>query len=58
MNMFRTEISRYWFKRLRRRGQKWRMNRQRFQPIVKRWIPVPTVQHPYPNVRFYAKYPR
>ena len=58
MNTFRTEIIRYWFKRLRRRGQKRRMNWERFKPIVKRWIPVPTVQHPYPNVRFYAKYPR
>lgn len=58
MSTFRTEIVRYWFKRLRRRGQKRRMNWERFKPIVKRWIPVPTVQHPYPNVRFYAKYPR
>jgi RNA-directed DNA polymerase len=58
MNTFRTEIIRYWFKTLRRRGQKRRMNWERFNPIVKRWIPIPTVQHPYPNVRFYAKYPR
>lgn len=58
MNTFRTQIVRYWFKRLRRRGQKRRMNWQRFKPIVKRWIPVPTVQHQYPNVRFYAKHPR
>jgi RNA-directed DNA polymerase len=58
MNTFRTEIIRYWFKTLRRRGQKRRMNWERFGPIVKRWIPIPTVQHPYPNVRFYAKYPR
>ena len=58
MNTFRTEIIRYWFKTLRRRGQKRRMNWERFKPIVKRWIPIPTVQHPYPNLRFYAKYPR
>jgi len=58
MNTFRTEIIRYWFKTLRRRGQKRRMNWERFKPIVQRWIPIPAVQHPYPNLRFYAKYPR
>jgi group II intron reverse transcriptase/maturase len=58
MNTFRTEITRYWFKTLRRRGQKRRINWERFNPIVKLWIPLPTVLHPYPNVRFYAKHPR
>jgi RNA-directed DNA polymerase len=58
MSSFRTEIARHWFKVLRRRGQKRRMNWVRFNPIVKQWIPLPTVLHPYPNVRFYAKHPR
>jgi RNA-directed DNA polymerase len=58
MNTFRTEITRCWFKTLRRRGQKHRINWERFGPIVKLWIPVPTVLHPYPNERFYAKHPR
>jgi RNA-directed DNA polymerase len=58
MSSFRTEIARHWFKVLRRRGQKRRMNWVRFNPIVKQWIPLPTVLHPYPNARFYAKHPR
>lgn len=47
MNTFRTEIIHHWFKTLRHRGQKRRINWERFNPIVKRWILVPTVQHPY-----------
>ena len=29
-----------------------------FKPIVTRWIPLPTVRHPYPNECFYAKHLR
>jgi RNA-directed DNA polymerase len=58
LNTFRNEITWYWLKVLRRRGQKRRMNWERFGPIVKQWIPVPKVQHPHPNERFYAKHPR
>lgn len=58
MNTLRLEITRYWLKTLRRRGQKRRMNWQKFNPIVKKWIPTPRVYHPYPNVRFYANHPR
>jgi group II intron reverse transcriptase/maturase len=58
LNTFRLEITRYWLKTLRRRSQKRRINWERFSPIVKKWIPTPTILHPYPNVRFYAKHPR
>lgn len=58
LNTFRAEITRYWLKVLRRRGQKRRMNWKRFKPIVKAWIPAPRILHPYPNQRFYAKHPR
>jgi RNA-directed DNA polymerase len=58
MNTFRKEITWYWLKVLRRRGQKRRINWERFGPIVKRWIPAPKVLHPHPNVRFYVKHPR
>lgn len=58
LNIFRNEIARYWLKVLRRRGQKKRINWERFGPIVKTWIPVPKILHPYPNKRFYAKHPR
>ncbi len=58
LNTFRNEITRYWLKVLRRRGQKRRINWERFRPIVKAWIPMPKILHPYPNQRFYAKHPR
>jgi len=58
LNTVREELSRYWLKVLRRRGQKRRMNWERFGPIVRSWIPMPKVLHPYPNERFYAKHPR
>jgi group II intron reverse transcriptase/maturase len=55
---FREDIKRYWYKVLRRRGQKRRISWRTFGPIVKRWIPAPKILHPYPLVRFDAKYPR
>jgi len=58
MDTFRTEIARCWLKTLRRRGQKRRINWERFNPIVTKWLPSPKVLHPYPNVRFYANHPR
>ncbi|ACV68358.1 RNA-directed DNA polymerase (Reverse transcriptase) [Desulfohalobium retbaense DSM 5692] len=58
MRAFRDDLVRYWYKVLRRRGQKRRINWRGYGPIVKRWISRPRVMHPYPNERFYAKYPR
>ena len=58
LNTYRNEIARYWLQVLKRRGQKRRMNWSRFKPIVDRWIPSPKVLHPYPEERFFAKYPR
>jgi len=58
LNTVREELSRYWLKVLRRRGQKRRINWEHFAPIVRSWIPKPRVMHPYPNERFYAKHPR
>ena len=58
LNSFRYEITRYWLKVLRRRGQKRRMNWAKFSPLISLWIPVPKLAHPYPNVRFDAKHPR
>lgn len=58
LNMFRREVARHWLTVLRRRGQKRRMNWEIFSSIVQRWIPVPTLTHPHPNVRFDAKHPR
>jgi hypothetical protein len=31
--------------------------KERFTPVLNRWIPPPRVLHPYPNARFYATHP-
>ena len=58
LNTFRQEVIRHWLKVLRRRGQKRRMNWKVYGPIARQWIPIPTLTHPHPNVRFDAKHPR
>jgi hypothetical protein len=42
----------------RRRGQRGRINWERFGPLVDFWLPHPRILHPYSNVRFDAKHPR
>jgi len=51
MRTFREDLIRNWYKVLRRRGQKRRINWQTFSPIVKFWIPPLKVMHPHPNER-------
>ena len=58
LRAFRTQVTRSWLFAVRRRSQRHRMPWTRFAPIVNRWLPVPTILHPYPNMRFYAKHPR
>jgi len=52
--------ARMWLWVIRRRSQKAgrRWTRERFQRLLYRWIPRPRLVHPYPNVRFDAKYSR
>jgi len=52
---FRTQVTRLWFKALRRRSQKNRLNWERMNRISTRWLPPARVQHPFPNVRFDAR---
>ena len=56
MNQFRFQLSRLWFKALRRRSQKAakRMNWDVFNRIVREWLPRPCVVHPWPSERFAA----
>jgi RNA-directed DNA polymerase len=58
LRTFREEVIRSWLRTLRRRSQKRRMSWKHFSPIVRRWIPVPALAHPHPNLRFDAKHPR
>jgi group II intron reverse transcriptase/maturase len=52
---FRDELTRHWFKALRRRSQRTTVNWARMSRIEARWLPRARVMHPYPNVRFDAR---
>jgi RNA-directed DNA polymerase len=55
---FRDQLTRHWFKTLRRRSQKTRINWTRMHQIAVRWLPPPRTTHPYPDTRFAATHPR
>ena len=51
---FRTQVTRHWFKALRRRSQRDRTRWARMSPLADRWLPKALVQHPWPTERFDA----
>jgi group II intron reverse transcriptase/maturase len=53
---FRDQVTRLWFRALRRRSQRTRMNWARMGPIAARYLPRPRTTHPYPGVRFAARH--
>src|SRR5664280_569803 len=55
VSAFRTQVTRLWFKALRRRSQRHHLNWERMHCIVTRWLPPARVQHPFPSVRFDAR---
>ncbi len=57
---FYTQISRLWLWVIRRRSQKarCRWTWERFYRLQHQWLPRPRVVHPYPGIRFDAKYSR
>jgi RNA-directed DNA polymerase len=55
VNAFRRELSRCWLRALRRRSQRHRLNWERMNRLVTRWLPPVHIVHPYPEVRFDAR---
>jgi RNA-directed DNA polymerase len=55
---FHKQATRHWYRALRRRSQRHRLNWQRMSRIAARWLPPPRRMHPFPNDRFDAKHPR
>jgi hypothetical protein len=47
---FRTQVTRHWYKALRRRSQRTRLNWERMGRLAKRWLPPARVKHPFPEV--------
>jgi len=51
---FRTQLTRHWFKALRRRSQKNRLSWVRMGRLATHWLPPTHIVHPFPQVRFAA----
>lgn len=58
LQTFRRETARHWLLTLRRRSQRSRWTRERFETLTARFLPEPAVLHPHPMERFCAKHPR
>jgi group II intron reverse transcriptase/maturase len=52
---FRKQVTRHWFKALRRRSQRKRLNWARMNRIVDRWLLQARVMHPFPATRLAAR---
>ncbi len=52
---FRTQVTRHWYKALRRRSQRTRLNWKRMDRLARRWLPSARVKHPFSDVRFAAR---
>ena len=49
---FRLQVTRHWYRALRRRSQRSRLNWKRMDRIATRWLPPARVMHPFPEARF------
>jgi RNA-directed DNA polymerase len=61
LEAFRTQVSRYWYRVVKRRSQKgrkkWNWARMR-RRLIRRWIPSVRILHPYPDQRLIVTNPR
>ena len=51
LDLFRSRVKHLWQRALSRRSQKGRITEERMERIVDRWLPIPRICHPYPEVR-------
>jgi RNA-directed DNA polymerase len=52
---FRGQVARHWYRALRRRSQRTRLNWERMDRLVARWLPPARPTHPWPDARFDAR---
>jgi group II intron reverse transcriptase/maturase len=52
---FHKQATRHWYRSLRRRSQRSRLNWTRMSRTAARWLPPPRRMHPFPNERFDAR---
>ena len=55
VSAFRYHATQHWFRALRRRSQRTRINWTRMNRIATRWLPQVRVRHPFPEARFAAR---
>lgn len=55
VGQFRTQVTRLWFRSLRRRSQRTRINWTRMARLADRWLPPARIRHPFPEARFDAR---
>lgn len=49
LQLFYDEVTRLWFRRLRRRGQRRRISWEKMKPCIRRYLPRPRIVHPRPT---------
>jgi RNA-directed DNA polymerase len=54
LESFRYHLTCLWFKVLRRRSQRHKTNWDRMNRLIKRWLPLPRIWHPYPDLSLYV----
>jgi len=54
LSAFHFHLGRIWFRALRRRSQRHRLNWERMNRLIDRWLPRPRIYHPYPDFSMYV----
>ena len=54
LEAFKYHVSRLWYKTLLRRSQRNRLNWERMDRLINRWLPNPRIWHPYPDLSLYV----
>ena len=54
LHSFHFHLSRLWYKALLRRSQRRRLNWERMNRLINRWLPRPRIYHPYPDLSMYV----
>ena len=55
LNAFRYHLSHLWYRTLKRRSQRKRLNWERMDRLIAIWLPNARIYHPYPDLSLYVK---
>jgi RNA-directed DNA polymerase len=55
VHAFRTQATRHWYRALRRRSQRTRLDWKRMDRLATQWLPPARMMHPFPDERFDAR---